>query len=73
VTAKDCGGEGILRLDSETGTVTIWIGGCDDGGQGHAQGFHDGVVELRFLDGQLVVEVVFFFGSEIGGGYLLYK
>ncbi len=71
--AGDCGGEGILRVDGKAGAAMIGVGRSHDGGEGDAERLHDGAVELRLLYRQLMQDIVFCFGGEIGGGYFLHQ
>ena len=77
MTPKDWPGTAVVKVScgigGEAGAAAIGDGGSYDRRERDAERLDDGAVELRLLHRELVVDVVFFFGGEIGGGDLLHQ
>ena len=77
MTPKDWPGTAVVKVSC--GSVAkperprSGIGGGHHSGERDPKRFDDGAVELRFFHRELMLDVVFFFRGEIGGGYLLHE
>ena len=71
MTPKDWPGTAVVKVScastAKAGAAAIGGGGSNDGGERDAERLDDGAVELRLLHRELMNDVVFFFGGEIGG------